>query len=149
MATVATAKPTTQDTGAIAMIERLLTPGGREELVAEREAEALAARQAEARAAIAAIGGERIAGAKAWRAQIAKVRAAFNALRTANAELVAITDADSAAYQEQDRIRFSAGLDDKLDARLLANLGDLTYLAGALVELEQQGRAAINSWETR
>jgi hypothetical protein len=128
-------------------LQRVLTPGGQDKARIERDAEALAARQAEARSQIAAISADRVAGAKAWLTQIGKARAALEKLTAANAELVEITNADSAAFEEQDRLKLGTGLrEDVIPARLLANL-DLSYLTGAVRELEQQGRAAINSWE--
>jgi hypothetical protein len=131
------------------IVDRLLTPGGREQLVAERDAAALAARQAAAREEIAAITPHRVAAAKAWQAQIVKVRAAFGVLRSASAELTEIADADSASYDAQDRIRFSAGLRDALDGRLAAPGPEVGYLASAISDIERQGRKTIAGWEPR
>jgi hypothetical protein len=127
-----------------ALVERLVRPGGREQLNAERDAAALAARQAEAREAIAAIAPQRDRTAKAWPGQLSKVRAAVDALVAANAALRAISETDSELYNEQDRLRMSAELREPLDPRFAGAL-DVDHLVRALRDLEALGRQTLAS----
>jgi hypothetical protein len=126
-----------------AIVEGLLSQGGRERIIAEREAERQAARQAEARAAIAAIAPKRAAVVKAWLAQLATVRTAMKQLLETNARLSELAEADSDLYNQQDRIRFSASVPDPLGARALGALQPLDYLTLALAEVEDQARRAL------
>jgi hypothetical protein len=125
-----------------ALVERLVRPGGREKIADERAAAALAARHAQAREAIAAITPQRQQAAKAWPGQLSKVRAAVDALVTANAALRAVSDADSDLYNEQDRIRTSVALNEAIDPRLIGAL-DVDHLLRALRDLEQLGRQTL------
>lgn len=125
-----------------AVVERLLRPGGSEKLTAERDAAALATRHAQARAAIAAIAPQRAAAARAWPGELAKLRAAVDALLAANAALRTISDLDSDLYDQQDRLRGSASLNEPIPPRFAGGL-DVDHLGFALRDLEQLGRATL------